>query len=156
MPEYDIFIMAGITIMSSAVTGTMVYLFTKRMSGDKSYDAIIKQNTKDFDTFRKSDKAFKKEVLEKFTQFRKQVELLQTVAFGIKAHSTPNYMYGLEQEADIDSKPGEGAFFEQSDEDKSKQKIDNDERMRIDDENTEYDKKLAEPKKTPKKKKVKN
>jgi Tfp pilus assembly major pilin PilA len=150
MVEYDIFTVVVIAILSSVIAGLVVHSYVRR--NDVS-SLRTKQDIKDLDSTKKSDKQFKKAIMEKLNIMRKQVEMLQTVAFGIQAHSTPNYMFGLDPEEGMEDKPGEGAFFEQSSDERTKQTSDNEERIRVekDDTNTEYDNKVTEDKQPRKK-----
>jgi hypothetical protein len=96
-------------------------------------DVTIEQNHKEFVQFRKYDfEPFKKNLLSYLKNQKFNQEILQTVAFGDAAHSTPYWMYGLEKPPGEDEKPGEGVFHIQSDEERELQRLDNEERLRLD------------------------
>jgi hypothetical protein len=153
MVESDLFTVIGVSVLASVITGVITYSLGRRTSGGKDRDdTVITQTEKDFENFRKNDRAFKKDIIERFEHFRKQVEMLQTVAFGVEAHSTPNYMFGLDPEADIGDKPGEGAFYEQSHEERARQTNDNEERIRVEKGGNEYERKKSKPTRKIKKK----
>jgi hypothetical protein len=101
-------------------------------------DITIESYHKEFIQFRKYDYLeFKKNLLSYLKNQKFNQEVLQTVAFGDTAHSTPYWMFGLEKPPGEDEKAGEGAFFIQSEESRDLQKLDNEERMRLDAVNAE-------------------
>lgn len=76
-----------------------------------------------------------------FEEFRKQskrdLELLQTLAFGGDAKSTPPYMVGEEQTQAHKDEPSTGMFYEQTQEEQDKQTAENVERQKEEQKKTE-------------------
>jgi hypothetical protein len=63
---------------------------------------------------------------------RKSIEMLQTMNYGIDAKSEPAFLTGEDESQAHKDKPSEGLYKDQTIEEKSKQKIDNDERVNVD------------------------
>jgi hypothetical protein len=94
-------------------------------------DVTIEANHKEFTQFRKYDYVeFKRNLLSYLKNQKVNQEVLQTVAFGESAHSTPYWMFGLDKPEGEDQKEGEGVFHIQSDESRDLQKLDNEERLK--------------------------
>jgi hypothetical protein len=96
-------------------------------------DVTIENNKQSFERFRRYDYLeFKKNLLSYLKNQKFNQEILQTVAFGDTAHSTPYWMFGLDKPPGEDDKPGEGVFYIQNDESRKLQKLDNEERISLD------------------------
>jgi hypothetical protein len=63
---------------------------------------------------------------------RKSIEMLQTMNYGIDAKSEPAFLVGEDESQEHKNKPPEGLYKDQTTEEKTKQKKDNDERINVD------------------------
>ena len=75
------------------------------------------------DQLRKDHEDFKK-------QSKRDLELLQTLAFGGDAKSTPPYIVGEEQTQSHKDEPAKGLFYEQTQEEQDRQTDENVERQK--------------------------
>jgi len=97
-------------------------------------DVTIEQYHKDFEDFKKNEYfSFKRNLISYLKNQKFNQEILQTVAFGDTAHSTPYWMFGLDKPEGEEDKQDEGVFFVQSDESRELQRLENEERIRLDD-----------------------
>ena len=102
----------------------------------KARDVRINQHKEDFDYFIDNIfKDFKISIMAILEKQNKTIEMLQTLYFGPDAHSFPHYIMGEEKTNADDQKPGEGMFHIQSEESKTQQTSDNEERIKQDEEN---------------------
>jgi len=96
---------AEITLMNQKIFSEM-----------KARESKIDQLRKDFEDYRNDSK--------------RDIEMLQTLAFGGDAKSTPPYIMGEEQTQTHKDKPGTGMFYEQTPEEREKQTAENVERQK--------------------------
>jgi len=88
----------------------------KIFSDMEARESKIDQLRKDFEEYRKQDK--------------RDMEILQTLAFGGDAKSTPPYIVGEEQTQAHRDEPGTGMFYEQTQEEQEQQTAENVERQK--------------------------
>ena len=94
-----------------------VALRTQRIYAEmETREAKILQLRKDFDEFK--------------TEIKKDMEILQTLAFGIDAKSTPPYIKGETASQEHINEPGTGMFYESTPEEQDKQTEENVERQK--------------------------
>jgi len=92
------------------------------LMSQKIYSEMHEREAK-IDQLRKDYEDFKK-------QSKRDLELLQTLAFGGDAKSTPPYMVGEEQTQAHKDEPSTGMFYEQTPEEREKQTEENIERQK--------------------------
>jgi hypothetical protein len=84
------------------------------------------------DRLEKDFESFKQHIYNAIDRFNKDIQRIQTMAWGSSAKSVPSYLLDEEETQEHKDTPDEGVFYRQTDAEKAEQTSDNEERIKQD------------------------